>query len=170
MKWVNKKFILILLFLLVTIVPLFSQVKGWTFNLLLKTILSSDIPYKSVEEVEDNLDHYTILDAREPEEYTVSQIRTARPVGYKDFQISDIKDISFAQPILVYCAVGKRSETIVKNLKAAGYDKVYNLYGGIFEWVNRGNTVYTPEGIPTNKVHAYNRFFAGFLDKGEKVY
>ncbi|MBI1194042.1 MAG: rhodanese-like domain-containing protein, partial [Bacteroidetes bacterium] len=43
-------------------------------------------------------------------------------------------------------------------------------YGGIFEWVNAGNSVVDPSGKPTERVHAYNRTWGLFLERGEKVY
>ena len=59
---------------------------------------------------------------------------------------------------------------ITKKLKKAGYTKVFNLYGGIVEWVNQGLPVYDPQGNSTNKVHTYTKFWGKWLDKGVRVY
>jgi 3-mercaptopyruvate sulfurtransferase SseA len=70
----------------------------------------------------------------------------------------------------VYCSVGYRSEKVSEQLRQAGYQTVYNLYGGIFEWKNQGHPVVNAEGEPTERVHAYNRSWGVWLKKGDKVY
>ena len=40
--------------------------------------------------------------------------------------------------IIVYCSIGVRSEDIGEKLKELGYTKILNLYGGIFDWKNKG--------------------------------
>ncbi len=113
-----------------------------------------------------------ILDAREPKEFQVSHIENSIFAGYSKFcsqEISTkIKDKSI--PIVVYCSLGIRSETISEKLKAEGYSKVRNLYGGIFEWKNKGFAVFDPEGNKTEKVHAYSKNWSKWLKNGEKVY
>ena len=52
-----------------------------------------------------------------------------------------------------------------------GYKEVYNLYGGIFEWVNQGNRVVTGENNSvTKQVHAYDKVWGTWLKEGVKVY
>ena len=46
---------------------------------------------------------------------------------------------------------------------------VYNLYGGLFEWVNKGGDIYK-KGQTTQKVHAYSKKWGRYLTKGIKVY
>ncbi|KPQ09558.1 MAG: Rhodanese-related sulfurtransferase, partial [Algoriphagus marincola HL-49] len=64
--------------------------------------------------------------------------------------------------------VGARSQDIGKKLVQKGFS-VVNLYGGIFQWVNDELPVYDSLG-QTKKVHAYNRAWGVWLNKGEKVY
>ncbi len=110
------------------------------------------------------------LDAREAEEYNVSHILNARFVGYKKFSIAGIGTVNKNEPIVVYCAIGKRSDEITKKLRDAGFTNARNLYGGIFEWVNQGHPVFNSQNIRTDSVHAYGRFWGQWLDKGTKVY
>ncbi len=62
------------------------------------------------------------------------------------------------QTIVVYCSVGVRSDKIAKEIIDAGYTKVHNMLGGIFEWINKGHPVYDTSGNPTPYVHAYSKF------------
>ena len=91
-------------------------------------------------------------------------------VGYDHFQEYKLKDIPKDQPIVVYCSVGYRSERIGEKLQEMGFTQVYNLYGGIFDWKNRGMEVENMEGEPTEKVHTYNKKWGQWLLRGEKVY
>lgn len=146
-----------------------QKVKNGSFNLVLKTLLSSKMPTVTVAQVMDIKD-IVFIDCREMTEYTVSHISGALPVGYEDFDLSRVKSLSKDARIVAYCSIGKRSENITRKLIAAGFTNTVNLYGGIFEWVNLGNPVYDTKGIKTNRVHAYTKFWGGFLDTGEKIY
>jgi hypothetical protein len=87
-----------------------------------------------------------------------------------DFQMLDTlpKD----QPILVYCSIGFRSEKIARKLRKKGFKNVSNLYGSIFEWVNRGYPVVDSVGQPTPKIHTYNKSWGQWVDNPdfERVY
>lgn len=109
------------------------------------------------------------LDARSRNEYNVSHIKNAIWVGYRNFDIADMKDIPTDAKIIVYCSVGWRSEKITMQLLNAGFQRVVNLYGGVFEWVNQDMPVYR-EGVKTDKVHGYNPIWGMWLNKGTKVY
>jgi len=110
-----------------------------------------------------------ILDAREKDEFEVSHLKGAKWVGFEDFDMAAVSDIRKDTPIILYCSVGVRSEKIGKQLKEAGYEEVYNLYGGIFQWINEGNPVYRSD-IQTSKIHPYSPAWGFWLKKGKKVY
>lgn len=127
----------------------------------------------SVEELKMNRlnDSVIILDAREKVEFDVSHLPESIFVGYSNFsedQFSQkFKDKSAS--IVVYCSIGIRSESIAEKLQKAGYTNVSNLYGGIFAWKNTGFKVFS-NGKETNKVHAFSKNWAKYLEKGEKIY
>ena len=148
---------------------LFAQVESGAFNLMLKTLLDHSVPEINVANAAKLGPQTVFLDAREPNEYSVSHLKGAVPVGYDHFQMANVSHLPKDTPIVVYCSVGYRSEKIAEKLKAAGYTKVSNLYGGIFEWVNQKNTVYDTDG-ETQRVHAYDRTWGIWLRRGKKVY
>jgi rhodanese-related sulfurtransferase len=162
--------------IIILVVSLFSpeaiaqkKVGNGNFNTLLKVMLKHDVNEVTVAEaaIKKNV---IFLDARERNEYVVSHIKNALYVGYNDFNSSRLVKVSKGSEIIVYCSIGKRSESITQKLSKAGYGNVSNLYGGIFEWVNQGNSVVDVNNKPTNKVHAYGKFWGQWVDKGEKVY
>ena len=146
-----------------------KKVKSKSFNLLLSLLLREDVPSKVVGDIAKNPEYY-FVDAREKIEYHVSHIQNAVFAGYSDFELERVRLIPKDAPIMVYCSVGKRSQEITNQLISAGYSNVYNLYGGIFEWVNMGNPVYDNKGKQTNKIHAFSKAWGIWLRKGEKVY
>lgn len=113
-----------------------------------------------------------VLDAREKEEFQVSHLKDAVWVGYEDFDLDQVmQQVPNKQnPIVVYCSIGVRSEDIGERLKNAGYTNVKNLYGGIFEWKNKGYPVYDEQQQETEKVHAFNTYWGRFLTNADKIY
>lgn len=149
--------------------PGFSQVQSVSYELMLKGLLQHSVPEIQVQDAAKMADKAIFLDAREPREYEVSHLKGAVYAGYDHFDLSSLAHVSKDQEIIVYCSVGYRSEKISEKLRAAGYKRVSNLYGGIFEWVNQGHPVCDAQGT-TSKVHAYDRTWGIWLNKGKKVY
>lgn len=113
---------------------------------------------------------WSILDAREKVEYDVSHLPEAKWVGYDHFDSSALKNISKETIIIIYCSIGYRSEKIGEKLKEMGYSKIYNLYGGIFEWTNRQYPLVDNKNQTTTNIHAYNKEWGAWLEKGNKKY
>lgn len=140
---------------------------------LLKESNTESIPYITVEELaKEDKNNILLLDAREKKEFKTSHIENAIFVGYDFFNLKKTtkKLNNKDQKIIVYCSLGIRSEDIAEKLKKAGYTNVYNLYGGIFEWKNKSNTVIDKKGIPTEKIHTFSKEWSQWLTNGEKIY
>lgn len=141
------------------------------FSSRLDSIYRHVTPTITVEEFKEIKKHRVyVLDTREEDEYEVSHIKFSRHVGYIWFDMRKVYDIPKSDTIVVYCAVGNRSERIGEKLQKAGYQHVYNLYGGIFEWINRHNPVYKTSGTQTTEIHAYNKSWSIWLENGVKVW
>lgn len=162
-----------LVYMLIFFISSTSVAQG-SLDQVLRLFNSESIPYISVEELRmyQLKGDLVILDSREMEEFEVSHIPSARYVGYKNFSsqsiTSSIPDKD--SPIVVYCSLGIRSETIGEKLKKLGYTNIQNLYGGIFEWKNKGYPVIDTDGKETENVHAYTKVWGKWLNKGNKVY
>jgi rhodanese-related sulfurtransferase len=145
------------------------MVKSGSFGAMLHTLLSHTVPEVSATEAGQE-ENALFLDARERKEYEVSHIEDALFVGYDNFVLESVNNVSKDQPLIVYCSVGYRSEKVSEQLITAGYTNVKNLYGGIFEWKNVGLPVVNESNEMTEQVHAYNRTWGIWLKKGKKVY
>ena len=111
-----------------------------------------------------------VLDIRSAEEYQVSHIPGAHLIDYEDFTSQEVTHLPRDSKVVVYCSVGYRSERIGEKMLELGFEEIHNLYGGIFEWKNRGHQVINLQGQPTDSVHTYNKNWSKWLDKGIKVY
>jgi rhodanese-related sulfurtransferase len=111
-----------------------------------------------------------LLDTREVEEYEVSHLSGAIHVGYKSFNQESVANLPKNAEIIVYCSVGKRSEEIGDRLKKMGFTNVQNLWGGIFDWTNRGYPVVDKEGKEVCLVHPYSFMWGIWINKCEKTY
>jgi rhodanese-related sulfurtransferase len=124
---------------------------------LLKILIPAGAPLIDVNELRE-MEDYILLDTREDDEFQVSHIKNALPVGYKNFDTQKIGCFKKNKIIVAYCSVGVRSAKIAHQLFHEGFENTYNLYGGIFEWVNRGNKIYNDEGV-TNNLHVYSKIW-----------
>lgn len=147
-----------------------AQVKNQEYKLMLDSLYEHNVPLISVEELKKlNKQGIYLLDTREEEEFNVSHIKNARHVGYFWFDMRKVYDIPKNSKIILYCSVGYRSEKIAHKLFDAGYKNVFNLYGGLFEWVNQGNPIYTKNGVQTSEIHTYDKEWARWVNRGTKV-
>lgn len=158
-----------LLWMLILPAGLYGQSADGAYNLLLKGLYSHTVDITTVDSLK-KMNNYALLDTRERDEYAVSHMADARWVGYNTFNYKSVADLPKDTTIVVYCSVGYRSEKVGEQLLAMGFTRVYNLYGGIFEWINKGQPVVNSENETTNHMHPYSKSWGIWLKRGEKVY
>jgi rhodanese-related sulfurtransferase len=162
------RYLLILFCLLSS--PLIAQIKNPEFKQTLDSLYKHTVPLITLDEF-IKIDKYNlhILDTREEDEFIVSHLKNARHVGNFWFDMRKVYDIPKNSTVVVYCSVGIRSEKIGEKLIAAGYKNVFNLYGGIFEWVNQSHPVYKQNGVQTAEIHTYDKNWDRWAERGTKV-
>ncbi len=129
--------------------------KQWSYEKMTQTILSNSI--EQIRVSSDELDDYTIIDARSSAEFDVSHLPGAIRIDpdSKDFSL-ELLDAK--KPLLIYCSVGLRSEKIGERiLKQSKLKEIYNLKGGIFQWVNDKKPIVNLNGKSTTRIHTYNK-------------
>ena len=82
-----------------------------------------------------NRENAVLIDTREADEFTGGHIVNAihLPTGEIESQLGKLEKYK-DRPIIAYCRSGHRSGTACKQLHKAGFEKVYNLRGGIMAW------------------------------------
>ncbi|MEL7667366.1 MAG: rhodanese-like domain-containing protein [Actinomycetota bacterium] len=74
-----------------------------------------------------------IVDVRTAAEFTGAHIEGAENVPLSDLAaVADGWDRT--APVVVYCAVGDRSDSAAGMLQSMGFERVYDLGGGIAQW------------------------------------
>ena len=97
-----------------------------------------------VEEGKQFLDgnRLTWIDVREPAEWQAGHIPGATLVPLNHLLLSPRKYLQ-GDSIVFYCAQGVRSAVACEVAAAIGLGQIYNLEGGIQDWVARGFPVVT---------------------------
>jgi molybdopterin/thiamine biosynthesis adenylyltransferase/rhodanese-related sulfurtransferase len=109
-------------------------------------------------EVAARLDHYTLLDVREPDEHEQGAVPGAVHVarGNLEFAIEGRLPDKKA-PIAVYCAGGVRSAFATKTLQELGYTDVVSVIGGFNKWKDEGLVWETPRAMTQDQRVRYHR-------------
>jgi rhodanese-related sulfurtransferase/rubrerythrin len=100
--------------------------------------LFASTPTMTVEEVKKFLaEHdpgtYALVDVRQPAEYEEVHIPGAKLVPLPEL-MDAVPDLERAKPTILYCAVGGRSRVAAQLLMGQGFERVFNMAGGIFNW------------------------------------
>jgi len=135
-----------------------------SFTLGLDAVLDFNTAIIDVNHLKDHYNNFTILDARDIYEYQISHLPDALHLGFEQPDWTLLDRIPKEDTLLIYCSVGYRSEKLINDASLKGI-KAYNLYGGIFEWANRANTLIDSAGQPTKNIHAYSQFWKRFIDE-----
>ncbi len=148
-----------------------SSIGQSSIDSILEKYNTEKIPYITVEDLAA-VENVTILDTRETHEFEVSHLKNAIKVGYDHFSADSVLQAipDKEKVVVVYCSVGIRSEDIGNRLKELGYQNVFNLYGGIFEWKHKDLPLYNKKEQTTDSVHVFSKEWGTYLLKGIKVY
>jgi len=148
--------------ILILLLPLISAAQNPDgFGGMIDRMVKGTVPYISSDGLQSiNDSEVYILDTREKEEYEVGHLPNAVYVGYKDLDDDYLTSIPKGATIVTYCSIGYRSEKVGLKLMSMGHDKVFNLKGGIFDWVNNGNQL--EDGA--SSVHGYNKKWSKWVN------
>lgn len=86
-----------------------------------------------------NREDAAVLDIRSQGEFDKGHIAQARHVPLADLsaRLGDMNKMR-QQALIVCCATGARTTQAINTLRKAGFEKLYNLRGGIMEWEKAG--------------------------------
>ena len=96
-------------------------------------IKMTDISPKQVKERIDRGDNFILIDVREPHEYQICSIPTAKliPLGELPKHLSELDPNA---DYVMHCKGGGRSAKACELLRASGFKTVRNMTGGIGSW------------------------------------
>jgi len=92
-----------------------------------------EIGPREVKKMIDEKQPFVLIDVREPHEFQTCGIpgSTLIPLGEIPKRMNELDS---ASEIVVHCRSGQRSARAVEFLMKAGFQKIYNLKGGILAW------------------------------------
>lgn len=86
-----------------------------------------------------DLEDIQVVDVRTKEEHNEGYIENSQNIDFNSPTFEDdITKLDKSKPVLLYCNSGKRSAKCSKKLIEAGFEKVYELEGGITKWKFKG--------------------------------
>ncbi|RNC85019.1 MAG: rhodanese-like domain-containing protein [Winogradskyella sp.] len=98
---------------------------------------SEDIKLVTADEMKTIIEREDVqlIDVRTPSEFESVHIKSAQNIDFRSPTFdADIQKLDKSKPVLLYCKSGGRSAKCAKKLKDAGFEKVYDLDGGISKW------------------------------------
>lgn len=86
---------------------------------------------------------FRLIDVRSIAEINQGVIDSGEPLPLNLLPLKT-NELNADDEIIFYCRTGARSAQACYFLKEKGFDRVYNLRGGIMDWVRCGNSVVVP--------------------------
>ncbi len=103
-----------------------------------ETVTEPRVEVISVQEMEEVLrtESVQLIDVRTRNEFASNHIENARNIVYQgDDWEAQIAELDKDKPVYVYCQKGGRSAKCAALLEEAGFEKIYDLEGGISQWI-----------------------------------
>ena len=118
----------------------------FTFFMFFSCGLNNDIPINQMnsDELLDfiEINNAVLVDVRTHDEYNSGYIENSLNIDYLSNDFSEnVEKLDKNIPIVLYCRSGKRSSMSANKLSELGFKEIYNLEGGILEWIELGNSV-----------------------------
>lgn len=111
---------------------------------------------------ERGMEGVVLADCRMSEEIAVSRL-PGRCISEAEFE-RQLPAIVKEQPVVVaYCTIGYRSSKFVEKYADRTDLEIYNLSGGILQWVVDGYPVVDAQQKPVLDVHTFSKSYAGHL-------
>ncbi len=98
--------------------------------------LADAVPEITPTELADRLsrgDDFDLIDVREPHEWEIARIPGAQLIPLAAVE-NALATLDPAREIVIHCKGGVRSATAARQLRAAGFARVWSLAGGITRW------------------------------------
>jgi len=97
---------------------------------------SGEIDVTELKAKLDRGDDFVLIDVREPHEYRIASIPGSRLIPLGEFP-KHVGEFDPNAEILIHCKMGGRSARACAVLRQAGFEKVYNVKGGILAWSDK---------------------------------
>ena len=114
-----------------------SLLMAFTVSCVNKKADSSDIKLVTADEMKQiiELEDVQVVDVRTASEFEAIRVKSAQNIDFNSPTFDkDIQKLDKSKPVVLYCKGGGRSAKCAKKLKDAGFEKIYDLEGGLSKW------------------------------------
>ena len=103
------------------------------------TVTTTLVDAHTADDLIHNEQGLVVMDIRTPEETAGGTLPNAIELDfYSDAFRSELDALDRTVPYLVYCRSGNRSAEAVSTMADLGFERIYELRGGIVTWVDAG--------------------------------
>jgi len=100
---------------------------------------ASAVSLISPEELHKANKDIVLIDVRTPQEYASGHIENSINIDFRGSNFKNlIGELDKNQDVYVYCKVGGRSAGAARLMEDMGFNKIYDLKGGINKWEKNG--------------------------------
>ena len=90
-----------------------------------------------------------LLDVRSDEEWAAGHVAGASYVSFDwDHRKDPLSGIPWNRPVFVYCEAGGRSGVVTEELRIMGHPHIFDLIGGMEQWMENDGALAFDEPIP----------------------
>lgn len=82
-----------------------------------------------------------LVDVRTVKEFNENYIEGAENIVFDEDFDQKLEGLQKDKPVIVYCRSGRRSAKCADILAKKGFKKIYDLKGGITQWMKQGNEI-----------------------------
>lgn len=80
-----------------------------------------------------------LVDVRTPDEFQSGRLSGAKLMNMQERNFEQqLQQLDPQQPVYLYCRSGRRSAMAARRLHQMGFNQVYDLQGGIAQWMSQG--------------------------------
>ena len=129
---------------ILTVSVLFVGVLGQPVQARCRGVIKSISVEEAAQLIEDNNNNsdFVILDVRTPSEFESGALENAVNIDfYSETFEEEIAKLDRDTHYLIYCRSGGRSSRVLELVKSLGFSKVYEMRGGINNWMAKGYPV-----------------------------
>ncbi len=103
---------------------------------------SGEISVVTPAEFKERSVDQTIIDVRTPEEFREGYLEGSVNIDFKNKSFLDqISKLNKTKPVFIYCKSGGRSSLASKEMIKLGFQEVYDLEGGIVNWIKNQHEI-----------------------------
>jgi rhodanese-related sulfurtransferase len=106
----------------------------WTFKFGLTNMLPMEVDVRTVKQMLEGGEKFTLLDCREPSEVATAKIPGSTHIAMREIPTRIGELGAKENRIIVHCHHGGRSMRVTQFLRQQGYEAVQNMAGGIDAW------------------------------------